>query len=296
MLMQLRSFLVVLEEPSLNHAAARLRMSQPALSRQIQALENEIGGKLLERTTSGVKATDVGFALAKKIRPVLTAYDEAIAEARRLARGEKDQLRIGYLASAAAEYLSPALKALKTKYPSIKVKLLEMSPGEQIAALRKGEIDVGLIGHEGHLLSNEFYTHKLATLSTLAVVSADNPLASKKRINIASLRNEVFIAPGNSDVPGYDRWLSKICRRAGFRPRILHQATTLNHGMELIVNENAVGVFPGYLKNYPAACIVKIPIEDADATWDFLVVWQRGKTAGPTRAFLDGLPNSSSKS
>jgi len=283
--------MAVLEETSLNRAAMRLRMSQPALSRQIQALENEIGGKLLERTTSGVQATDVGFSLAKKIRPILAAYDEAMAEARRLSRGEKDQLRIGYLASAAGDYLSPALKVLKKSYPFIRLKLLDMSPGEQIVALRKGEIDVGLIGHEGHLLARDFYTHKLATLSMLAVVSSDNPLASKKRIRLSALKDEVFLAPGNDDVPGYDRWLVKICRKAGFRPKVMHKATSLSNGLELIVNENAVGIFPGYLKNYPAAGVVKIPIDEADATWDFLVVWQRGKTGGPTRAFLDGLPS-----
>jgi DNA-binding transcriptional LysR family regulator len=291
MLNQVRSFLTVIEETSLNRAATRLRMSQPALSRQMQALENEIGGKLLERTSSGVQATDVGFTLAKRIRPIIAAYEAAMTEARRLARGEKDQLRIGYLGSTAQEYLKPALKALRHTFPKVKVKLLDLSPGEQITALRKGEIDIALIGQEGCLLARDFYTRKLATLSTLAFVPADHALASRKRIRLVHLKNERFIGAPDEDMPGYNRWITQLCRKAGFRAKIIHEGKSLSHGLELIVNENAVGIFPAHLKNHPAPGIVAIPIEDSAATWDLLVVWQRGKSVGPTHAFLDGLPS-----
>ncbi len=291
MLAQIRSFLAVIEETSLNRAAARLRISQPALSRQMQALENEIGGKLLERTSSGIQATDAGFAFAKRMKPLLAEYDVAMAEARRFARGEKEQLRIGYLASAAREYLTPALQALKKAYPKVKVKLLDLSPGEQITALRKGEIDVALTGQEGRLLTHDFYVRKLATLSTLAFVPTDHPLASRKQIRLSALKSEQFIGASAEDMPGYNQWVSQICRKVGFRPKFAYEGGSLAHGLELIVNENAVGIFPGYLKEHPAPGIVMLPIDGVDATWDFLVVWQRGKTAGPTRAFLDGLPS-----
>src|SRR5215213_1178162 len=132
MLAQLRSFQVVIEEGSLNRAAGRLRISQPALSRQMQALEAEVGGRLLERTTAGVSPTDAGHALAASIRPVLTDYEAAMAEARRLARGQREHLRIGYLVSVAQTYLNPALTSLRQTHPNVKVKLLDLSPGEQI--------------------------------------------------------------------------------------------------------------------------------------------------------------------
>jgi DNA-binding transcriptional LysR family regulator len=79
-LAQLRAFLIALEEGSLNRAAVRLRMSQSALSRQMQALEAEIGGALLERTTGGVRPTDAGNALASSLPSVLAEYDAAIAD------------------------------------------------------------------------------------------------------------------------------------------------------------------------------------------------------------------------
>src|SRR5260221_6621764 len=105
MLAPLRSFLVVVKESSLHRAAAALRLSQRALSRQMQALENELGGRLLERSTSGVAATAAGHALAAKLGPLLAGFDTAMADVRRLLRGESEQLRIGYLASVGSAYL-----------------------------------------------------------------------------------------------------------------------------------------------------------------------------------------------
>src|SRR4051812_34555289 len=97
MLAPLRSFLAVIEEGSLHRAAARLSLSQPALSRQMQALEHEMGGKLLERTSTGVKPTNGGHALAAKMTQVLSDYDKSIDEVRRLLRGGGETLRIGHL-------------------------------------------------------------------------------------------------------------------------------------------------------------------------------------------------------
>ncbi len=113
MIDRIRALLTVIEEGSVNRAAVRLRITQPALSRQMQALENEIGGKLLERETSGVKPTGLGHALVKSMRPLVESYDAALAELRRQARGERSELRVGYLISAAQSVLTPALARLR---------------------------------------------------------------------------------------------------------------------------------------------------------------------------------------
>jgi len=291
MLAQLRVFLVALEEGSLNRAAARLRLSQSALSRQMQALEAEIGGPLLERTTSGVRPTDAGHALAISLPPVLAGYDAAVAEARRLARGQRDLIRIGYLGSAAQTFLDPALLSLRRSHPQVKVKLLDLSPGEQIAALRKGEIDIGLTGQEGALASSEFYTKKLATFPVVAVLAADHPLAAKKKISLKALRAECFLSAPEEDLPGRDRWIIQLCRRAGFRPKFVQQADSLSQMFSMVSGDGAVALVPGYLKNFPAAGVAMVELDDPRATWDFLVVWQRGRLGDSQRALLDALAN-----
>src|ERR1700752_3081500 len=123
-----RLFLVVLEEGSLRRAAERLRISQSAITRQLQLLEHDLGGRVLERTSAGGRPTSGGHALAEKARVLLADYDSTMAEVRRLVRGESDRLRIGYVASAVQEYLGPALATLRRTHPKVKVKMLDQSP------------------------------------------------------------------------------------------------------------------------------------------------------------------------
>ncbi len=289
MLSQLRVFLVALEEGSLNRAATRLRMSQSALSRQMQALENEVGGPLLERTTSGVRPTDVGHALASAIPKVLADYDAAIADARRLARGQRDLLRIGYLGSAAQTFLDPALAALRHAHPEVKVKLLDLSPGEQIAGLRKGELDLAITGQEGSFASSEFYTRRLATLPVIAVMPDDHPLARRKKIQLQDLRNERFLSAPEEDMPGRDRWIVQLCRRAGFRPKFTQGANSVSAAFSMVNSDGVIAILPAYLKTFPASGVARVELSDEKATWDFLIVWQRGKASESLRALLDVL-------
>lgn len=294
-LAQLRAFLVIMEEGSLNRAAIRLCISQSTLSRQMQALEADIGGALLERTTTGVRPTDAGHALASSLPRVLAGYDAAIAEARRLARGQRDLIRVGYLGSAAQMFLDPALSVMRRSHPEVKVKLLDLSPGEQIAALRKGEIDLALIGQEGALVSTEFYTQKLTTLPLVAVMPADHSLASKKQISLKELRDERFISSTEEDLPGHDRWITQLCRRAGFRPKFVQEAVSVSNMFTLIVSEGAVALVPSYLKHFPVAGVAMVELLDRKAAWDFLVVWQRGRTAKSLRELLDALADVSNQ-
>ncbi len=288
MLPQLRVFLVALEEGSLNRAATRLRMSQSALSRQMQALEAEIGGALLERTTSGIRPTDAGHALARLAPRILEDYDQAMAEARRLARGQSDLIRIGYLGSTAQTFLNPALNALRRSHPEVKVKLLDQSPGEQIAALRRGEIDLAVTGQEGALAANELYTRKLASFPVMAILPADHPLATRRKIALKQLQGERFLAAPEEDLPGRDRWITQLCRKAGFRPRFAQVGESISHGFSLISGEGLVSIGPAYLKTYPVAGVEMVALSDA-ITWDFLIMWQRGRLSPAMKAMLDTL-------
>ena len=288
-LAQLRAFLIIMEEGSLNRAAIRLRISQSTLSRQMQALEADIGGALLERTTAGVRPTDAGHALASSLPKLLAGYDAVIAEARRLARGQRDLIRVGYLGSAAQIFLDPALSVMRRRHPEVKVKLLDLSPGEQIAALRKGEIDLALIGQEGALVSTEFYTQKLTTLPLVAVMPADHSLASKKQISLKELREERFISSIEEDLPGHNRWITQLCRKAGFRPKFVQEAVSVSNLFTLIASEGAVALVPSYLRHFPVAGVAMVELSDKKATWDFLVVWQRGRTAKSLRELIDAL-------
>src|SRR5262245_2625053 len=244
-----RSYLVVLEEGSLNRAAVRLRFAQSSLTRQMQALEHELGGRLLERTPGGVAPTAAGQKLAERVRRVLADFDSAVCETRCLARGQQSLVRVGYLLSATQSHLNPALVALRKSHPEVKVKLLDLTPGEQIGALRRGEIDVGLIGHWGDVLTRDFYARKLGALTMLVALPENHALAKRASLRLADLRNEMFVGAPDREVPGHNRWLQQICRRAGFKPRIVQDGESLSHAFSLVVSENAIGLVPEFMRD-----------------------------------------------
>ena len=185
---KLRLFLVVLEEGSLRRAADRLRISQSAITRQMQSLELDLGGRVLERTSAGVRPTNGGQALAERAKTLLADHDSVMAEVRRLVRGESERLRIGYIASAVQEYLGPAVAVLRRAYPRLKVKMLDQTPGEMIIALRQGKIDLALTLHGIDLLSRDFYARKLATVRSLVALPVSHRFATERQVSLSRLK------------------------------------------------------------------------------------------------------------
>src|ERR1700722_18561969 len=193
MLEKLRLFLVVLEEGSLRRAADRLHISQSAITRQMQSLELDLGGPVLERTSAGVHPTNGGQALAKRAKTLLADYDSTMAEIRRLNRGESERLRIGYIASAVQEYLGPALAVLRRTYPRLQVKMLDQTPGEMIIALRQGKMDLAFTMHGIDLLSRDFDTRKLATVGSLVALPVSHRFATETQVSLSQLKGETFV-------------------------------------------------------------------------------------------------------
>ena len=296
MLEKLRLFLVVLEEGSLRRAADRLRISQSAITRQMQSLELDLGGRLLERTSAGVRPTNGGRALAERAKTLLADYDSTVAEVRRLVRGESERLRIGYIASAVQEYLGPALAVLRRAYPRLKVKMLDQTPGEMIIALRQGKIDLALTLHGINLLSRDFHARKLATVRSVVALPVSHRFATERQVSLSQLKGETFVRGPDDVVPGYTQRIIQFCRKyGGFRPRLttIDKATSLveslSESLAVAANEEAISIQPAFISHLNVPNVVMVPIADAGATWDLFVVWQPGEIASPLRTLLSEL-------
>jgi DNA-binding transcriptional LysR family regulator len=185
---------VVLEEGSLRRAAERLHVSQPSLTRQMQLLEHDLGGRVLERTSAGLRPTSEGLALAEKARALLGYYDSTVAEARKIVRGETQQLRIGYLTSAGREYLDPAVAVIRRRHPQVKIKMLDLATGEQIIALRRGEIDLALTALESCFRAI-FTPARSLQCRAWSSFPSNHPLASEERISFSQLKNVALQRP-----------------------------------------------------------------------------------------------------
>lgn len=272
-----------------------MRVSQSTLTRQMQGLEQEMGGKLFERSQAGVALTAAGHTLFDSLPPLLAKFDAAIAETRKRARGQSASLRIGYLLSAATEYLNPALSQVRALHPEVKVKLVDMAPGEQIAALRRGELDVALVGNAAASLQREFFVKRIASLPIVVAMPDKHPLAARREVALADLRREIFVGAREEDVPGHNDWIVQLCRRARFRPRFVENAESLSHGLSLVVSEHAVTLLPAIAAKMESPGVACRPIADRVGHWDLLVAWQRGKAPAPVLALVAALTTSAAR-
>jgi DNA-binding transcriptional LysR family regulator len=143
-LRHLRYFLAVGEALSFTKAAARLRVAQPALSRQVQNLEDEIGVDLLRRSPRGVTLTAEGKLFLEEVRELLKRTGESVEKVRALAGGEYGELQVGYLPTHTVEILPPGLAAFRKSVPHAKVSLYDLSCDELITGLRNATLELAI--------------------------------------------------------------------------------------------------------------------------------------------------------
>jgi DNA-binding transcriptional LysR family regulator len=144
-LSQLRCFVTVAEELHFGRAAARLNMTQPPLSRQIQVLEHIVEASLLDRTSRSVRLTPAGKSFLPEARRILKLAESASQVARRIAMGKTGSIKIGFTAAAAYGFLPDLIAACRARLPEVDLSLKEMVSGDQLEALASGQIDAGLL-------------------------------------------------------------------------------------------------------------------------------------------------------
>src|SRR5437016_7301643 len=147
-LRHLRYFMAVGEALNFTKAAAQLRVAQPALSRQVQDLEDEIGVDLMKRSPRGVTLTAEGKLFLDEVRELLKRADESVEKVRALARGEYGELHVGYAPSPTVEILPPALAAFQKAVPRVKVLLHDLSSDELIAGLQNASLELAVMVYQ----------------------------------------------------------------------------------------------------------------------------------------------------
>src|SRR5437660_1170069 len=143
-LRHLRYFVAVAEMENVSRAALKLHVSQPALSRQIHDLEDELGFPLLERSAKSMRLTQAWRIFLNEARGVLQRADEAVKKARAAANGESEELHIGYAPALTPRILPPALRAFQFVMPRVRVKLHDLTTEEMLAGLRQSKLQLGL--------------------------------------------------------------------------------------------------------------------------------------------------------
>jgi DNA-binding transcriptional LysR family regulator len=283
-LRHLRAFVAVAEELHFGRAARRLRVAQPPLSRQVRALEEEIGVELLERTTRRVALTPAGRGFLAEARRVLAQTERAVRAAQRAGRGEIGHLALAFVPSADLDVLPRVLRLWNARAPEVELALHALLPGQQVEALRRGDVQVGFLRLpvDGAGLAVE----PIAREPLVAALPADHPLARCRRVRVGDLRTAPLILFPRTVAPGYYDRLVSVCRRAGFAPRVVHETASMQTNLGLIAAGLGVSLLPAAIRNLARAGVVYRPLAPPVPYVEMAVAYRRDERAPVLRAFL----------
>jgi DNA-binding transcriptional LysR family regulator len=219
-LRHLRYYLAVAEALNFTKAAEQLRIAQPALSRQVQDLEEEIGVDLLKRSPRGVTLTAEGKLFLEEVRDLLRRADDSVKNVRALARGEFGELNIAYAPTPTVEILPPALAAFQKTVPEVKVLLHDMSTDEIVDGLRNGGLQLAVTAWPVAEYHPELEFESLKTYPLCALLPGAHPLARLKTIPIEKVLAEPLITLNRKNYPDAHAMIEKLFRSLGMKPRI----------------------------------------------------------------------------
>lgn len=273
-LRHLRYFVAVAEELHFGRAAARLNISQPPLSQQIQTLEQQIGARLLARTNRSVALTAAGKQFLADSRQILGLVNEAAARAERLHQGETGELRIGFTSSAPfIKAVSDTLSLFRQDHPDVHMQTREMNTREQIAPLNEGALDMGLLRNTSlpDTLDWEVILHE----PLLAMIPREHPLAQKPVVTLAELAKEPFVFFDPHVGTGlYDDILG-LMRRYHLTPAITQEVGEAMTIIGLVAAGLGVSILPASFKRVQLDEMRWVPIVEADAVSEMWLVWPK---------------------
>ncbi len=223
-LRHLRYFVAVAEMENVSRAALKLHVSQPALSRQIRDLEDELGFSLLERTAKSVRLTDAGRAFLDNARALLQNADDAVTKARAVASSEPTELHVGYSPTPTAEILPKTLRAFQAAMPNVHVKLHDWSNNAILEGMRDGRLQLGLIvpPAKASALPDLRY-EELFHERVCVAVAPQHPFARRRAIPLAEVAAEPLIGLTREDYPSYYDLLSIVFSKSKQKPRVIEE-------------------------------------------------------------------------
>lgn len=241
-LRHLRYLIALGQELHYARAAERLFITQPALSRQIQQLEDELGVKLVERTKRKVSLTSAGSYFADEAEYVINHLDQVVRSTQRKAVGEEGEVRIGFVGSAMQNVIPDLLVRLNQSYPLIHSSLDELSNKEQLRALAHDRLDIGFVRMEQ--VPGDFHQQVVFEDSFSLVVPGDHKLQPESFTNLKEFRNESFILFSNEYSQEYYDNIMSIFSDHDFEPNVSHRSVHANTIFRLVEKHLGVAIVP----------------------------------------------------
>jgi DNA-binding transcriptional LysR family regulator len=283
-----RYFIAVAEDLSFTKAAKRLGMAQPPLSRQIRALESEIGVQLFERRSGRVFLTDAGRGLLNGARSVLEQVATAVDIARQAKNGELGAVRVGF-GKGLGDIVSLVINQHMRLSPNIEMDVKSILSGHQGEALTNRKIDIGFM--HGPATALGLGSEALLKESLSVVLARSNPLAKRAYLRLSDLRAETLLLIDRAMSPHAHDLTLTLFRNAGVNPKIITIETTCydEEGAMLMASGKGVTLAVGRNPTYPSFAdqLIALPLREPQATLEVHVAWRIGESSPTILKFID---------
>ena len=259
------------EELHVGRAAARLHLTQPSLSRQIAALEHDLGVELFTRERRRFALSAAGATFLVAAQEIVRRADEAARDARRAQRGELGTLRLRFVQSATFEALPRLLGAFRAKHPDVVLDVETLVTLRQVEELRERRIDVGLLRLP--ITDPTLRTRVISRDPLVAALPAGHRLAGRTRLPLSALAGEPFVLYTRSFGPSVQDAIIGYCRAAGFAPRIIQEAADVQTIAALVAAGLGVSLLIAPTPPIAESAVVYRPLTDRIRPWELALAW-----------------------
>lgn len=264
-LRQLRYFLAVAEHGGFTPAAQSLFVAQPALSRQIALLEEEIGFPLFVREARGVRLTAGGQQLRERVAQLESALGTAIEDSRQVSRGEAGVLRLLHSSSLPLRRLLPALQAFSQATPGARVDIDRLSSEAQLQEIAEAKADIGFIRLPVLRRADDLQLIPLRSERLLVALPPGHPLQERPSLHLAELADAPFVSAVHRERGGLARCVTDLCLQRGFVPRLAAAISRKTSMLDLVAAGLGVAVIPAGMQMLAAPGVRCLPLADEDA-------------------------------
>ncbi len=278
-LRHLRYFTAVAEELHFGRAAARLSLSGPSLSTQVQALEILVGAKLFERHSRRVALTDAGRVLLEASGRLFRDVEAAVNATKQASAGQTGELRLGFGPTLMLSTLAQAVRAFRLKHPSVHVELRELATSEQIAALLRGDLDLGFV--RGAEADPRLHVEPFAREPLLIALNRDHVLARTRHVPVSALAREPWVLFPRAIAPLLHEVVMRLCRKAGFSPSVVQESREVYTTVGLVGAGVGVTIVPATVQRMSWKGVVYKPIARASVQLSMV------RASGPARPVVD---------
>jgi DNA-binding transcriptional LysR family regulator len=281
---QLRYFVAVAEELHFGRAASRLHIAQPPLSRQIRALEEELGLPLFSRTKRRVGLTDAGRTLLEEARPALAQLDRAADAARRAGQGEIGQLVVSVVPTVDHKVFTRILRSFSMRYPKVHVVIRSLSTAAQVQGLLMGTLQAGFLRMP--VKEDGLVVRSVSKEPLVAALPTAHRLASAGRLSLAALADVPLVIFPRQLAPGYYDTIVSLFQRAGLHLRIAQEAEHLQTILGLVAGGFGASLLPGSVRNIRSRGVIYRWLADRRPLVETAIAYRADASSEVLRAFI----------